>query len=272
MKRRFVALALSALAACLLVALCGCTAPYDPKASMKSASIEADALATPGVLRVGVDAASYPFAGHANSRMSGFDVDVAAAIAQELGVKVEFVDVGIDRLEALADDEVDAVMSVERAAAKEGGNCWTSDAYAPSCIVVFAMDEGASMPKKDDNPVIAAQTSSLSAWLVTQQFGDSALQAEDDLRTVFQDLADGKVKYAAADAVVGSYVLSSMGADAHIVGTLQDADSYCIGVKENNTALQGALMQGLSTIEDNGVLKVIDQKWTGGAVEVPKGK
>lgn len=270
MKRRLAAIAIAAFTVCMLLALCGCTEPYNPNASMKEPTVEADALQEPGTLRVGVNAESFPLSGQANGRMSGLEIDIAAAIAQEMGLKVEYVDVETSGADALSDGTVDILMGVESSNTPE--SCWTSDAYAPSCIAVFSLDEGASVPKKDKDPIIAAQTSSLSAWLITRQFGNNALYAEDELRAVFQDLQDGAVAYAAADAVVGSYVLTSMGIDGHIVALLQEVDGYCIGVPQKNTALQLAVTQALSTIGGNGVLKVINQKWTNGFVDVSKVK
>ena len=266
MNKRFVAVIVSAMAAVLLVALCGCTGPYDPNASMKESTVEPEALHQPGTLRVGVDAASYPFAGQANGEITGLDVDVASALAQEMGLKVEFVDVGSEPGEALSAEDIDIVMGIEGEEA--GDSIWTSDAYAPSAIGVFSMDEGAAVPKSSKNPSIAAQTSSLSAWLVSRQFGAEALTAEDDLKTVFQDLADGKVQYAAADAVVGTYVLNNAGTPGYLVALMQQPDGYCVGVASDKTALQTAVTQALSTVQGNGIMAIIMQKWTGGAVNV----
>ena len=113
MKKRVVAAIVSAMAACLMFALCGCTEAYNPDASMKEQTVDASATKNAGTMIVGVDASSYPFAGQSNGKMSGLEVDVAAALAQEMGLKVEFVDVGMDGLEALTDGEVDMVMGVE---------------------------------------------------------------------------------------------------------------------------------------------------------------
>ena len=267
MKKRLATAAVAAFAACLLFALCGCTEPYDPSASMKDPAVEESALLEAGVLKVGVDASSYPLAGQANGRMSGLEVDVAAAVAQELGLKVDYVDVGTDGVAAVKGGEVDVAVGVEAGSA---GDVWVSDAYAPSCVAVFSMDEAAAVPEKDAKPVIAAQTSSLSAWLITRQFGNSALSAGDDLKAVFQDLQDGNVAYAAADAVVGRYVMNTMGIDGHIVALMQPIDGYCMGVKSDNKALQTAITQALSTIGGNGVLSVVDAKWTGGSIELAK--
>ena len=145
MKKRVAAAVLTALVACLAFALCGCTEPYNPDAAKKAPTVDASALKEEGVLHVGVNASSYPLAGQANGKMSGLDVDVAAAIGQELGLRVEFVDVGEDGVKALGGDEVDMVMSVESDAAK--GKCWVSPGYAPSGVSLFSMDESAALPK-----------------------------------------------------------------------------------------------------------------------------
>lgn len=269
MRRRVVAMAVAAMAACMM-ALAGCTEAYDPDAALKDPTIEASALLEPGTLRVGVNASTYPLAGQANGRMSGLEVDIAAAIAQELGLKVDYVDVGTGAVDALSDGEVDIAMGVEPS--EVGGSCWTSDGYAPSGIALFSMDEGAKVPKKTAEPDIAAQTSSLSAWLVTRQYGAGSLVAEDDLKAVFADLAEGQVPYAASDAVVGSYMLNSQEIDAHLIGLMQTAGAYCIGANADNTTLQLGVTQALSTIAANGVLDVICTKWTGGPVDVSGAK
>ena len=263
MKKRVAAAVLTALVACLAFALCGCTEPYNPDAAKKAPTVDASALKEEGVLHVGVNASSYPLAGQANGKMSGLDVDVAAAIGQELGLRVEFVDVGEDGVKALGGDEVDMVMSVESDAAK--GKCWVSPGYAPSGVSLFSMDESAALPKKGGDAVIAAQTSSLSAWLVSRQFGEGALKAEDDLKTVFKQLADGEVPYVAADAVVGAYVMNSEGIAGHIVGVMQVPDEYCIGIADGNDVLQAAVSDALTQLEGNGngMMSIIMMKWFG---------
>ena len=266
MKRRVVAAAVSAIVACLVFALCGCTEPYNPDADMKEPTIDASALKEAGVLHVGVDASSYPFAGQASSRMSGLDVDLSAAIAQEMGLKVDFVDVGSDGVAALGGDEVDMVMHIEASTAS--GNCWTSDAYAPSVIALFSTDEAAGVPAKSDNPVIAAQTGSVSEYLITRQYGDEALHAEDDMKTAFEELANGAVQYVAADAVAGTYVSNSMGAGAHIVGMMQQPDNYCIGIASDNTELQLGVTQAISELQTKGMYEIIMLKWLGGQIDV----
>ena len=266
MKKRLVAAAVTAFVACLVCALCGCTGPYDPNESMKEPTVDGAALKEAGTLHVGVDASTYPFAGQSQSRMSGIDVDLSAAIAQELGLKVDFVDVGADGVEALSGDQVDMVMRVEESAAD--GKCWLSETYEPSVIALFSLDEKAGVPEKSDKPVIAVATGSKSESLVKRQYGDDAVYAVDDPKAAFEELKNNTVAYVAIDAVVGAFVSNELGTGAHLIGMMQQPDNYCMGIATENVELQTAVAEALSTLKANGTYDLIMVRWTGGPVDV----
>ena len=80
---------LCAVIACLCFALTGCQSEeYTPKS--KEQAVSAAALGKDGTLRVGVNASSAPLAGQtsSSSRIVGIDVDVAAYIADQMGLEV----------------------------------------------------------------------------------------------------------------------------------------------------------------------------------------
>ncbi len=66
-----------------------------------------------GVLRVGLDASFPPFENlNKNGQVIGLDADIARAIANDLGVEVEFVNIGFDGLyDALLVERVDVLLS-----------------------------------------------------------------------------------------------------------------------------------------------------------------
>ena len=90
--------ALAAALAALVLAWCvgfmsGCSSnSYTPEPSEQK--IDNSLLHTPGTLRVGVDASNAPYAAQSQGSIVGIDVDTAAALADELGLKLELVDVG----------------------------------------------------------------------------------------------------------------------------------------------------------------------------------
>ena len=266
MKRWKIGALVCALAVCLSLALAGCQSQtYKPEG--KSQTVSSTALGTAGTLRAGVNASSAPLAGQtSSSRIAGIDVDVAAFIADQLGCKVEIVDVGTDAATALSDGRVDIVLGVD--ASSEDGGYWKSSSYLQSGVALFGTASESAVPTTDSNPKIAAQASSKSSWRVTNLFGDSALVVQSDLKSAFDALAKGSARYVAADAVIGTYVSHSNDYGDKIVALLQDPSGYCIAVAEKNTELQGAVTSAVDKLVNGEVMGVIESKWLGAPIDL----
>ena len=101
-KRSFVAVAFAALLAVGLFGLAGCTGSGTYQPELKSAEVAPPVIGEEGTLRVGVNTENPPLAGMGSGKIIGIDVDIAAALADELGLKLSVVDVGSDPAGALA--------------------------------------------------------------------------------------------------------------------------------------------------------------------------
>ena len=194
----------------------------------------------------------------------GIDVDTAAALADELGLKLELVDVGTNAEGAFTSDNVDIVMGVD----SDAKNCWVSKPYLSSSIVLFAAEEGTRVPLPTDVFVVAAQASSMSAVEVTNRLGQDHLDATSDIQTAFDKLKDGSAKYVATDSTIGSYVAHSNNQTIYPVALLAEETKYCIGAPTTASALQDAVSEALKKLSDGGVLKLIDQKWLGDQMDL----
>ena len=225
-------------------------------------SVSKPVIAQEGVLRVGVNANNAPLAGQPSSstKIVGIDVDMAAALADQLGLKLEVVDVSTDAAGALTSGKVDVVMGVNKS---DSPSFWTSDTYLPTAVALFAQSSNSTVPANSASTKIAAQVSSNSAWAVTNEFDNSTITTTEDLKSAFSALESGKVQYVAADAVVGSYVSNNAGMDVHMVALMQQASGYCVGVLDGNTQLKQAVSNALSALNSNGVAAVIQKKWLG---------
>ena len=224
-------------------------------------------IAQEGVLRVGVNASNAPLAGQPSSstKIVGIDVDMAAALADQLGLKLEVVDVSTDAAGALTSGKVDVVMGVNKS---DSPSFWTSDTYLPTAVALFAQSSNSTVPANAESTKIAAQVSSNSAWAVTNEFDSSTITTTEDLKSAFSALEFGKVQYVAADAVVGSYVSNNAGMDVHMVALMQQASGYCVGVLDGNTQLKQAVSNALSAMNSNGVSSVIQKKWLGTTMDL----
>ena len=268
MHKKIIGLLALTFCAVAAFALAGCSSQEEYAPSLGEPTLAPPAIGEEGVLRVGVNTQRSPLAGQGNEKIIGIDVDIASAIADELGLKVDIQDVGADADKALAEGEVDIVMGQESVDETEG--VWHSEQYLPTGVVLFAKEgSGAQMV----TPKIAAQISSKSAWAVTNAFGEEALASTGDLATAFSDLSNGSVDYVASDAVIGMYAANLQDVPVEVVCLMDTASGYCIGAKSDNTELQEAIQGALTAIIDNGLVGVIEDKWLGTAVvltDVPK--
>lgn len=254
--------------AALLACMTGCSSQQTYTPPEATPTLSAPTIGQDGVLRVGVNTQNAPLSGQPSSstKIVGIDVDVAAALADSFGLKLEVVDVGSDPESALSAGTVDLVMGIDKT--DTSLSFWTSDAYLPTAVALFSAPGNASVPTNASQPSIAAQVSSKSAWAVTNEFDQAAITTTDDLKSAFSSLESGQVQYVAADAIIGTYAAHSSGNDVQIVALMQQPSGYAVGVLSGNTELQMAVSNALVTLEGNGMIAVIETKWLGTALNL----
>lgn len=265
MKRSVKAILAMCLASVMAFALCGCSSnSYTP--TLKDSTIDSSALVTEGTLTVGINASNAPFAFQQDGKIVGLDVDVAAALADQMGLKLQITDVGSDPNMAIKNGTVDIVMGIQKT--DTSVDAWLSDSYLNTATALFSTDENAGLPSKSSSTTIAAQTSSVSANEVVSQFGSDYLTSTQDLQTAFSNLEGGTVKYVACDAVAGSYIVNQSHYSAKIVGLMEKPTGYCVGVASSNTTLKTEIANAMANISDQGILSVIQQSWLGSALDL----
>lgn len=259
-KRLRAIFAVCLAAVCMTLALTGCASSETYEPAGKDPVVASPTIGEDGVLRVGVNTQNPPLAGKNNSdKIIGVDVDIAAAVADELGLKVSIVDVGTDPEGALTEGKVDIVMGIDEA--DDEGAFWLSAEYLPTGIALFSLSETAGIPTAGDGSVFAAQISSKSAWAVANEFGEDSLVSTNSLIEAFGKLQSGEVDYVASDAVIGSYAARSEGIEVFVSAMLKAPSGYCIGVANDNTELQALIADTIDGLVDGGVIDVIELKW-----------
>lgn len=278
--KRFATIACAAVMALSLGLLSGCSAvnsvlgqvdaPSTPDRTLEPTT---SATAREGILTVGVDYNYPPFAGtDSEGTVVGIDVDIASALAEQLGCKVEFVDVAVDEADtALAAGTIDIAMNV---GAKD---------YAPSAVTTVGpyLTDAAALfgVSTDGQPVqvqtenlgasrIAAQTDSVSAYQVSTTYGADALVNSLTLADAFTSLSNGDVNYTAADAIVGSYIIQDY-PSVVLIQSIGNSNGIFVGVSATNQQLAADISQALAAIQGNGVLNTVVSKWIGAPLDLP---
>jgi polar amino acid transport system substrate-binding protein len=230
------------------------------------AKVAPPAIASEGVLRVGVDSSHAPFAGISNGDLIGIDVDIAAALAEDLGLRLEIIDtIGQDASTLLAEGSIDVVMDIQQddPAAPRAAQVGPYLVDGPAIFTVGLANSAGTFDLASINGMhVAAQEGSLAAWQIGELFGDDWVDVYPSLNAAFDALDSGAVSYAAADAVVGAF-LAVKYQNIDCIALLTEPSGIYMGVDVNNLELLEKLQSSLRAIRDNGVLTVIINKWLG---------
>ena len=131
--------------AALLAVLTGCSSQQSYTPPEKAATLSSPTIGKDGTLRVGVNTDNQPLAGQpeSSSKIVGIDVDVAAALADSFGLKLEIVDVGSDAESALKEGTVDIVMGIDKS--DSSTSFWKSDVPTPA-VALFSTPSSTQVP------------------------------------------------------------------------------------------------------------------------------
>jgi polar amino acid transport system substrate-binding protein len=269
MRNRFRPFAAVIVAACA-IALCGCQSPLSrtsvaearqTAASSTTAQVSSPTIVTAGTLTVGLKTASATApleVVDSSGNVSGIDVDLASAIADELGLKVSFV--SVTDVKSAFTKGCDIVMDVETG---ESNDTKVIGRYTESAVALF---------HKDATGVVDA--SSLSGKTVGLQKGSTSQKAlsrtslvmtqkeYDNLNAAFDALNAGTVDYVLCDAYAGAYLASAY-SGVTMAGTIDVPTSAGIGISSTNSDLQTKVQNALDKLTQNGVTDIIRSRWVG---------
>lgn len=263
--RRFRACVGVILVAVGIIFASGCDS-RDEKPALQP-TVKPPAIATAGVLRAGVDLATPPFAGTDKGQKAGIDVDIAAALAERLGLTLELVDVSpSNAATALADGRVDVVMSVPMGESALSSSTVAGTYLADGPAFFSNSTETVSLESLGDRR-IAVQAGSLAYWLLQDELGDEGLVVEATLRAAFSQLASGSVDLVAGDALVGGYLIREF-PEVRFSGQIGEASLIGVVVGPDSEQLAGAVRSALDALAADGVLDTVRSKWVGDLPEL----
>lgn len=264
---------MGALAAALVLGV-GCT--QEPPEPEVEARVSPPAIKSAGVLVAGVDLSMPPFAGTDQGRDAGIDIDVASALAERLGVTVQFADVKpSEAATALAEGTADIVLSVPLASS-DLSQLSLAGSYLTNGPAFFARSEGEASVEPSltlstvrTSPV-GVQDQSESFWLLSHQLGASAVRPYPTLREALQALANGDTQLAAGDAIIGAYIARDFPA-VQFAGQLGGGLPLAVAVAVDNTTLAELVRGELDALAADGVLDTIRRKWVGELPQIEVG-
>ena len=254
------------------LAACGSAASSAPAsseaASSEAASSEAASAAelttvTPGKLTMSTNAAFPPYEStDDNGNFVGIDIDVAAAIAEKLGLELQVDDMDFDAaLLAAQNGKSDMVMAGVTVTEDRQLVMDFSDSYATG-IQSIIVKENSDIASPDDlaDKMIGTQRGTTGYIYCSDDFGDEHVTPYDNGLTAVQALVNGQVDAVVIDnAPAKEFVEANPG--LKILDTAYAEEDYAIGFAKGNTAMQNAVNAALEELKNDGTLQAIVDKY-----------
>lgn len=206
-----------------------------------------------------------------DGNLVGFDIDLATAVGEELGMKVEFKPIDWKAKEAqLKAGTVDCLWNGMSVTPERIEGMALTYKYLNNKIVLMSLansDVDVTAPDQLANLKIGTQAGSaalevLEANEAYDSFKDN-ISEYDTYDTAIMDLKAGRVDVIAVDKVLGEYTNNNLGGEMKECTYSLGDDFYTIGCAEDNTELRDKLNDALKKLIDNGKAAEISEKWFG---------
>lgn len=261
MKKKLSVLAMVFVLIFTMFALTGC--------GDKDKEADADAKET---IIVGLDDTFAPMGFRDESgELVGFDIDLARAVAEELGMNVEFKPIDWKAKEAeLSAGTVDCLWNGMSVTPDRIEGMALTYKYLNNKIVLMSLaSSDLDVTSADQLKDLKIGTQAGSAALEMLQANEAYDSFKDNIReydkydTAIMDLKAGRVDVIAVDQVLGEYTNNNLGGEMKECTYSLGDDFYTIGCASDNTELRDKINDALKKLIDNGKATEISEKWFG---------
>ena len=219
---------------------------------------------TNGRLRVGIDATYPPFGIAEGGDFSGFDVDIARAIARELGVRAELINASFDGVfPALQNGSFDVVISAVTITPERSATMLFSDPYiAAGQQIVVRGDSAITGPKDLTGRTVGVQINT-TAQFTLEKYPGVTLAKYNTIDLALLDLQNGRVDAVASDGPVLRYMARMSFPGLKVVGDEYTDERFGIVLARSSDDLRRAVNAALWRLQDSGEYAKIYDKWFG---------
>lgn len=240
-------------------------------ASSEPIDISKVKLVQDGTLTVGMEIGYPPFEYKAEDGTPvGYDVDLAYAIADKLGLQVDLVDTGFDVIFESLDTNYDCVISAVTITNARSKEMLFSTPYIQNYQAVV-VKKGSDIKVESFNDLsehsVALQKGTTSEIKLTELIDsntvkDCKMVSHEQILTSFTSLDNGEVDIVLCDSTVADgYVTSDPDKYEIIYKDTTEAEEFGISFGMENTALQEAVNEAIAQLTEEGFFEENDAKW-----------
>ena len=207
-----------------------------------------------------------------NGEITGFDVDLAKAMGEKLGKKIEFQSIDWNMKETeLNSGNIDFIWNGYSISDERKKQVDFSVPYLKNKQIIITLADSDINTKADlEDKVVAAQTGSTAV---------DAIEAESEVMDTFKygkpvtyesnndvlmDLEAGRIDAAVADEIIIRYYISKKGEEKYkILDENFGEEEYGVGMRKGDTAMVEAFNKAYEELKEDGKVGEISTKWFG---------
>lgn len=217
-----------------------------------------------GVLRVGTEGTYAPFSYHdpSTGQLAGYDVDVARAVGDKLGVKVEFIETPWDSIfAALEAGRFDVVANQVTITTERQTKYDMSEPYAVGEGVIVTRADDTSITSLADLKGKTTAQSMTSNWAKVARDAGANVEAVEGFTQAIKLLNQGRVQALVNDSIAVYAYLAETG-DTSVKIAAETGEKSNMGfAARKGSGLLPDLDKALGELRDDGTLAAISQRY-----------
>ncbi|HSM56406.1 MAG TPA: ABC transporter substrate-binding protein [Candidatus Sulfomarinibacteraceae bacterium] len=219
-----------------------------------------------GVLRVGLDPTYPPFETADDGELRGIDVDLARALAEELGLEAQFTYFGFDGLyDALATEQVDVLISALVIRVEQTRDFAYSEPYfnAGQLLVTPRTEDSIREMADLEGRTLAVELGA-EGHVIATQWGRRLAHLEitplDTPQAALDAVGAGDADAALVDAI-SARIYFARNEQLHVAGEPVTVEPFAMVVRKEDERLLRNLNEALEQLETSGELEAIVKHW-----------
>lgn len=271
MKKLGAVVASLAFAGALALTGCGNSdAPADAAGSADASGSDTMQLVTDGTLTIGTSAEYEPFEYMEDGEYKGFDLELAQAIADDLGLELKIENVDFDTIVpgVASGTKYDMGIAAITATPEREKEVGFTDSYYMDDQAIVTMADNTEITGDNyadalnaEGMKIAVQSGSTAEAFAKENFPNAELVPFKNATDCFAAVQSSQANALVTNRSVAAQLVATSFSNEQVIKQISTGEEYAIAVNKDNTALLDALNDSIAKLTEDGTVDELMTKY-----------
>ncbi|PWM13679.1 MAG: ABC transporter substrate-binding protein [Collinsella tanakaei] len=255
------------------LALTGCgnsDAPADAAGSADASGSDTMQLVTDGTLTIGTSAEYEPFEYMEDGEYKGFDLELAQAIADDLGLELKIENVDFDTIVpgVASGTKYDMGIAAITATPEREKEVGFTDSYYMDDQAIVTMADNTEITGDNyadalnaEGVKIAVQSGSTAEAFAKENFPNAELVPFKNATDCFAAVQSSQADALVTNRSVAAQLVATSFSNEQVIKQISTGEEYAIAVNKDNTALLDALNDSIAKLTEDGTVDELMTKY-----------